>query len=201
MESINNNNIDINDEMASINDEIASINDEIVSINDEMVSIDIIDNVSIDIIDIHKNDKNIIFFKIVVSIIFILINFPIIFCDLYYAINDNTCVNQKMEKLAVNMYYYLIFSGIYSVIITFISLLFIFYFEKIKTTKCVLFNILFLYISGLFNISWNIIGSLIFWHYMDNNKCSNEVFNYLFASLIIKLVFSSIILFKSNKNE
>lgn len=178
---------------------------ESIDINDEIVSIDIIDKmVSIDINDIHKNDKNIIFFKIVVSIIFTLLNFPIIFCDFYYAINDNSCVNQKMDKLAVNMYDYLIVSGISSVIITFISILFIFYFEKIKTTKFILFNILFilfLYIIGLFTIGWNIIGSLIFWNYMDNNKCSNEVFNYLFASLIIKLIFCSSILFKSNKNK
>lgn len=179
---------------------------ESININDEMESIDIIDNniISIDINNIHINDKNIIFFKIVVSIIFTLLNFPIIFCDFYYAIKDNSCVNQKMDKLAVNMYDYLIVSGISSVIITFISILFIFYFDKIKDKKFVLFNILFiliLYIIGLFTIGWNIIGSLIFWHYMDNNKCSNEVFNYLFASLIIKLVFCSSILFKSNKNK
>ena len=182
---------------------------ESIDINDEMESINIIDNnVSINIIDnnvsIDKNNKNIIFFKIVVSIIFTLLNFPIIFCDFYYAINDNSCVNQKIDKLAVNMYDYLIVSGISSVIITFISILSIFYFEKIKTTKFILFNILFilfLYIIGLFTIGWNIIGSLIFWHYMDNNKCSNEIFNYLFASLIIKLVFCSSILFKSNKNK
>lgn len=162
-------------------------------------------NIKNDLTEIRYNtndDENYIQnLKTILISILIFINFPIIFCDLYYAINDNTCVNQKMEKLAVNMYDYLIVSGIYSVIITFISLLFIFYFEKIKTTKCVLFNILFFYISGLFNISWNIIGSLIFWHYMDNNKCSNEVFNYLFASLIIKLVFSSIILLNNNKKK
>lgn len=141
--------------------------------------------------------KILFFFKIVVSIIFTLLNFPIIFCDFYYAIKDNSCANQKMDKLAVNMYDYLIVSGISSVIITFILILFIFYSEKIKTTKFILFNSLFI----LFTIGWNIIGSLIFWHYMDNNKCSNEVFNYLFASLIIKLIFCSSILFKSNKNK
>ena len=172
------------------------------SINNNNVSIDI--NIPNNINDIHQNAKNIIFFKILAFIIFILFNFPIIFCDLYYAIKDNSCVNQKMDKLAVNMYDYLIVSGISSVIITFISILYIFYFDKIKDKKFVLFNILFiliLYIICLFTIGWNIIGSLIFWHYMDNNKCSNEVFNYLFASLIIKLIFCSSILFNSNKNK
>lgn len=174
------------------------------SINNN-ISIDInnVDIKNVDINNVDINDKNIIFFKNLLSLLIILLNFPIIFCDFYYAIKDNSCVNQKME-LILTMYDYLIVSGISSVIITFISILFIFYFEKIKTTKFILFNILFilfLYIIGLFTIGWNIIGSLIFWHYMDNNKCSNEVFNYLFASLIIKLIFCSSILFNSNKNK
>ena len=175
-----------------------------IDINDNMTSIDINDN-NDNINDVSKNDLNN-YFKLLKTIlisILILINFPIIFCDLYYAVNDNTCVNQKMEKLAVNMYYYLIVSGIYSVIITVISILFILFFiNKMKNNEIKTFYFfLFLSISSIFNISWNIIGSLIFWSYMDNNQCSNEVFNYLFASLIIKLVFCSTILLNNKKNN
>ena len=170
----------------------------------DMTSIDIVDDNST---DIDKNDdKNYIQpLKTILISILIVINFPIIFCDLYYAINDNTCINQKMEKLAVNMYDYLIVSGIYSLIITVISILFILFFiHKIKNNDITILNyifMLFLYISGLFNIIWNIIGSIIFWSYMDNNQCSNEVFNYLFASLIIKLVFCSTILLNNNNKK
>ena len=39
---------------------------------------------------------------------------------------------------------------------------------------------------GLFNFCWNIIGGIIFWSYMNNSTCSSNVFNYVFASLIIK---------------
>ena len=175
--------------------------------NSEMTSIDINDDCLNDITEIITNDdKNYIqSLKIIIVTIVIFINFPIIFCDLYYAVNDNTCINQKMEKLAVNMYDYLIVSGIYSVIITVISILFILFFiDKMKNNQITILNyvfMLFLYINGLFNISWNIIGSLIFWSYMDNNQCSNEVFNYLFASLIIKLVFCSTILLNNNKKK
>ena len=153
----------------------------------------------------NQNDKTNIIncLKLIFVSILILVNFPIIFCDLYYAVNDKTCVNQKMEKLAVNMYDYLIVSGLYSLIITVISILFILFFiDKMKNNEVTTINFfLFLFIISLFNVIWNIIGSLIFWNYMDNSKCSNEVFNYLFASLIIKLIFSSTILFNNNKKN
>lgn len=186
--------------------------------NSEMTSIDINDNnlteirnnleeIRNNITTINtNNDKNYIqSLKIIIVTILIFINFPLIFCDLYYAVNDNTCVNQKMEKLAFNMYDYLIVSGIYSVIITVISILFILFFiDKMKNNEITILNYIFmsfLYINGLFNISWNIIGSLIFWNFMDNNQCSNEVFNYLFASLIIKLIFCSTILLNNKKKN
>ena len=154
----------------------------------------------------NQNDKtNIInYLKLIFVSILIFINFPLIFCDIYYAVNDNTCINQKIDKLSVNMYDYLIVSGLYSLIISIISIIFIvFFIDKMKNTKTATLNysffMLFLYITGLFNIIWNIIGSIIFWNYMDNNLCSNQVSNYLFTSLIIKLIFSSTILLNKNK--
>jgi len=191
--------------MDTINDDNQNmtINDD----NQNMTSININDDINVDITVNSENDlQNYFkFLKAILISILIFINFPIIFCDLYYAVNDNTCINQKMDKLAVNMYDYLIVSGIYSVIITIILILFILFFiDKMKNNEITTLNyifMLFLYINGLFNISWNIIGSIIFWKYMDNNKCSNEVFNYLFASLIIKLVFCSTILLNNKKKN
>lgn len=190
--------------MTSINE---NINADTTSIN----IIDSLNNAQNDLRTIQNNlnqieNKNIIYyFKIICISIFLFINFPIIFCDLYFAVNDNTCINQKMDKLNVNMYDYLIVSGIYSSIISIISVLFILFFiDTIKNNKIKIVNylfMLFLYVNGFFNIAWNIIGSLIFWSYMDNSQCSNQVFNYLFASLIIKLIFSSTIFVNNNKNN
>jgi len=150
--------------------------------------------------DLQNNFK---FLKAILVFILIFINFPIIFCDLYYVINDDTCINQEIKLAVVNMYDYLIVSGIYSVIITVISILFILFFiDKMKNNEVKTRNFfLFLFIISLFNVIWNIIGSLIFWNYMDNSKCSNEVSNYLFVSLIIKLIFSSTILLNNNKKK
>ena len=173
--------------------------------NQNMTSININDDINVDItVNSENNLQNYFkFLKTILIFILIVINFPIIFCDLYYAVNDKTCVKQEIEKLALNMYDYLIVSGLYSLIITVISILFILFFiDKMKNNEVKTRNFfLFLFIISLFNVIWNIIGSLIFWHYMDNSQCSNQVFDYLFASLIIKLITCSSILFKSNKNE
>lgn len=43
---------------------------------------------------------------------------------------------------------------------------------------------------NLFLIIWNILGAIIFWGLMDTTNCSDTIYNYMFASLIIKLVFN-----------
>jgi hypothetical protein len=131
--------------------------------------------------------------KIVVLIIFTLLSFPLIFCDLYFAVNDKTCVYQTFDKLAVNMYDYLIVNAIYNIFMLFILFVYIIAIDIEKDNACL---ILFIHIIGFINkifiTSWTIIGGVIFWHFMNNNDCSFTVYNYLFASLIIKLVFVSI---------
>jgi hypothetical protein len=115
------------------------------------------------------------------------------FCDLYFAVNDNTCVNQIFKKLNVNMYDYLMVSSIHSVISLFIVFIYITTININDNNNCLL---LLSYIIGIFNkifiTVWTIIGSVIFWHFMNNNDCSNTVYNYLFTSLIIKIVLTSI---------
>jgi len=50
------------------------------------------------------------------------------------------------------------------------------------------------------SFAWNIVGGVIFWAFMNNALCSNNVFNYVFASLIIKYI-NIIICSFSNKNN
>ena len=131
--------------------------------------------------------------KIVLLIIFTLLSFPLIFCDLYFAANDKTCVHQTFDKLAVNMYGYLIVSAIYSIFMLFISYASIIAVDVENDNICLLICVTIIgFINKIFITSWTIIGGVIFWHFMNNNDCSFTVYNYLFASLIIKLVLVSI---------
>jgi hypothetical protein len=44
------------------------------------------------------------------------------------------------------------------------------------------------------------MGAIIFWNLMDTDKCSKEVYNYVFISLIIKFVTTIYEIIKNNDN-
>ncbi len=44
----------------------------------------------------------------------------------------------------------------------------------------------------IFSLAWNIIGAVLFWGYMDTSQCSNPVYNYTYASLVIAFIGSGI---------
>jgi hypothetical protein len=52
---------------------------------------------------------------------------------------------------------------------------------------------------SLFTLAWTIVGSIIFWSLIDNEECSKEVYNYVFALLIIKYVCILVNLCAQNK--
>ncbi len=139
--------------------------------------------------------------KFTIFIILILFIFPLTFCDLYFGLVDDSCVNNSVDRLAINLADYLIVGGIIRAIGLFFLLVLICCFNE-KNAQCVIGIGMFLFVLGsIFGITWNIIGGVIFWSYMDNSTCSDETFNYVFASLIIKYVITGVSLFVNNKNN
>jgi hypothetical protein len=92
----------------------------------------------------NVKDSSVSWIKLFMIFLITLFSFPIIFCDLYFANNDTTCVNQKFDKLNVNMYDYLMVSGIYSGSTLFIIICYILYcdFSKFNVGTLFLFSIL-----------------------------------------------------------
>lgn len=177
-----------------VNNSINTINNENninTDHNEHMVSIDIDDVVNNPVENLVVKKDN----SILLSFLLLFTNFPIIFCDLYYAFNDKTCVQNKIENLYINMYDYLIVSGIYSIYIVLFLLCCILFknklYRNINKNNSYLF-IIFLAITFFFNISWNIVGVILFKKIINNNTCSKEVFNYLFSSILLKLICYSI---------
>jgi hypothetical protein len=135
--------------------------------------------------------------------------FPISFCDLYYGYNDNTCVNEPAGKLSINLKDYLLISGWLSMsIITIITIGLYFmdfkpYGNNGDIYTCLLCGCTFLsFVISSFVLIWDIIGAVIFWELMDDSKCSKDVYNYVFISLVIKLILCGIgILQKKNENK
>jgi len=122
--------------------------------------------------------------KITLILFLTIFTLPIPFFDLYYGYNDNTCVNEKAGKLSINLKDYLLVYG--WVEICFIGIIiFNLFLNNLNCFKY--FNCLTNLIE-IFIMIWNIIGSIIFWSLIDNNKCSKTVYNYVFITLILKLI-------------
>lgn len=136
----------------------------------------------------------------------IILSLPIPFFDLYYGYNDNTCVNESSGKLLINLKDYLIVYGWVGIsvlgCITFYLYSIDIYSNNNNDSPCKKFGYtIFSFILNSFILIWNIFGSIIFWSLMDTDNCSKQVYNYVFTSLIIKLVFTAISILQNNNNK
>jgi hypothetical protein len=138
--------------------------------------------------------------KFTIVFIFLLFGLPLGVCDLYYAYNDNSCVSSHVDRINVNLKEYLQISGLLTICLLFIIILETLFYENLKDNLLLTIGTILLIPITIFNIVWNIIGGVIFWSYMDNSLCSNNVFNYVFTSIIIKYV-CTIINFLFNKKD
>lgn len=139
-------------------------------------------------------------FKSIIIFIILVFGLPLTICDLYYAFNDNTCVSSHVDMINVNLKQYLQVSGLLMGCFIFIIILGVLFLENSNGILLFLGTILFIFVS-IFNTAWNIIGGVIFWKYMDNSLCSNNVFNYVFASLIIKYICAATTLLSNNNKK
>ena len=131
--------------------------------------------------------------------VFMILCFPLIICDLYYANTYENCLSQTTVKMEISMYEYLIVNSIYSIVSLFIVIITISLVDA-QTTN-ISDNYLFKMIGKInmaFNIMWTCIGSVIFWTYLNKRECSNDVDNYLKVSLIIKLIIMFIQIITNN---
>jgi hypothetical protein len=136
-------------------------------------------------------------YKCCIFVFLLIIASPIIVADLYYAYTDNSCVNYYPGKLNMNMRIYLCVSAFVTIAVMFKALFMICVCElPMKKTPVD-------YIIGLFHVAWNIMGGIIYWGSLyQSSLCSRGIYNYLFATLIIKLICNvSVIANNKRKNE
>jgi hypothetical protein len=134
--------------------------------------------------------------KLFISLLVLAFGSPFVICDLYYAYMDDTCVHNPTKKLDIDMYQYLLISGYYGVSFLGFIVLAIFISKKQDFASkkgnddndcIILFAHIFKILMLLFSTAWVIVGAIIFWHEIDNANCSKPVYNYLTASLVLKI--------------
>ena len=123
-------------------------------------------------------------------ILLLIVCLPMIICDLYFAYNDDTCVNKYPSDINVNLKQYFIISALSTVVIININMILMNYFIKIEFNPNICFIILtyiFTCLLGSFCAVWNILGAFIFWGSIyHGGHCSKLVSTYVFVSLIVK---------------
>ena len=95
----------------------------------------------------------------------------------------------------------MLLSGIINLILIIIAITIIIFIKDFsdKNDISYLFAKYTLYIQNIFNLVWNLIGSIVFWGYIyENGTCKIGVSTYVFISLIIKLL-GSFLSFCHNK--
>ena len=192
-----------------------------------IVSENIINNVSV-VIDVKKTDDDIPelkgilrktpqnnvedkentekIIKTVLTIFISILALPFIICDLYYAYNDTSCVQEYPNKFNINLKIYLLLSG-YMLLLNVIIIIFglcmtsRIYNDFINVSIMIILGV-FIMLSGILNVIWNIIGAIVFWgNIYKNDNCDNRISTYIFVSLIIKLFANFMFIFNLRNND
>ena len=148
------------------------------------------------------NEVNIMFcVKGFMFIVMLALTLPFIICNLCYAYTDESCVTINPPNFGVNLKTYLAVDGILGAValLGIIFAAFCFMNEEPNNNNCCL-N-LFGNITTAFGIAWTIIGAIIFWQLIDNNKCDRSVYNYIFAQLVIKIICYSLRILSNSNNK
>ena len=120
----------------------------------------------------------------IASIIFIfIISIPFIICDLYFAYNDDSCVEVYPKYIIfMNMKAYLLVSGYYTIGLMcalICNLQFLSIENKNSNVICMSILSVIINVSKVFLIIWNTIGAFIFWGTLYNvEKCKTIVYIY-----------------------
>ncbi len=134
-------------------------------------------------------------FKVTAGIILavmIIMYTSFIVCDIYFALNDDSCVNQDVSRLSFNLKTFLLVRGFILLGLIFDVILTLCFTTHSMIGLCTCGQISIFVLICIFSLAWNIIGAVLFWSYMDTSQCANPVYNYTYASLVMAFVGSGI---------
>lgn len=165
-------------------------------------------------VDDNESDKQLITtIKIIATLLVISFIAPFTICDLYFGFTDDSCATEKPGKLAVDLRTYLVVCGLLGAAAIVVFVICVCCFDILeeflvqqpaqqREEPNFIMNLVFGVLTNvlrLFNVAWTIMGAIIFWKLIDNDSCNSGIYNYVFAQLIIRLIFTSSTLLKKQK--
>lgn len=139
-------------------------------------------------------------FENIIYILSTIIFLPLTIVDLIYGFSDESCLLIYPKDIHINLKKYLLVSSFLqiTIIVFFIYEIMIYYLNKKTSVEYLVFSIAFQLFINLFQLLWNIIGSIVFWGYIYKLKdCDTST--YLFSSIIIKFILNYIIMVSIKK--
>lgn len=128
--------------------------------------------------------------RFIILIVIIIFTGPISIADLVYGFNKDDCLNEYIPDIDLNMKKYLVVSGIIGIF----TILYRIYTIRISldgniSDGLMVSNTVVSLLGQSFGLIWNIMGAIIFWTFVyPECGCKPSTNDYLFTSLIIKLV-------------
>jgi hypothetical protein len=122
--------------------------------------------------------------------VLVIVCFPLIFCDYYFAMNNTTCMQQPLH-ISLTMYDYLIINatfGCFVLLVIFLIFMTVNFNNYDSDSNLIVFLVVSKYICMLFTIAWAALGGIMYWGEMDKSLCSNSTNDYLTTMLIIKYI-------------
>lgn len=117
-------------------------------------------------------------------------NIYILYNNLYYSLYDKTCVNTQIEKLNINFSNYLLFEITLTLFCTCRNIIVLMNNNQNNNIEKILYNSEPIDKIATIVMLTNIFGAVLFFGYVMNNNCSDEVYRYLFFTIIFRLVYS-----------
>lgn len=133
-----------------------------------------------------QNNENIQGISFCAILITIISELPFIVCDLYFSYNSISC-QYNPTPIGFDLSTWLKVSGFsvlgyigYAIILLILSIKYEWIKILISVTK---------YLVALFFLAWLIVGSVMFWKYLEpSGTCNSDISNYMWARLIICLL-------------
>lgn len=130
-------------------------------------------------------------FENILLIVSTIILLPLTLADLVYGFSNDRCLKIYPSYIHIHLKKYLIVSGFIQIItiVFFIYEIMIYYSTKKTSVVYLVFSIAFQFFINVFQLLWNILGSIVFWGYIYKKEiCNQSITNYIFSSIIIKYI-------------
>jgi hypothetical protein len=159
-------------------------------------------------IENHKKNKKCLSISIIICIF--IVSLSITICDLFFGFSDDPCLEKKLPEFKFNLKTYLRTSGFISIIYILLYtcyIIHILYNRKITIIEneniyLMVFSIGIILLGWFFILIWTILACILFWNYLyPNHLCNTNLSNYMFVSLIVKIISTYYSLIKINEND